>query len=105
MIDWDKHVLGPVMGVFGETATFSPFDGTPFTVMGIFDDSYQEVNLEGGMGIPTTTPVFGINLSQFTVAPQRGDELTRHKTGEIFVVREVRSDGHGAAKLMLNIKD
>lgn len=103
MIDWDGKVLGPVMGVFGEAATYAPSVGAPFTVWGVYDEAYRDVDLSGGMGVTSAQPVLGVRLSQFLVAPQQDDVLTILRTNETFRVKEVRSDGHGGAKLMLNL--
>jgi hypothetical protein len=45
-----------------------------------------------------------VQLSQFLFyIPQQGDTLTIARTGETFIVKEVRDDGHGAAQLLLNL--
>lgn len=103
MVDWDAVVLGPVVGVFGEPVTYVPAAGQPITVSGVFDEAYTEV-IVGGDGIPVTSvmPVLGVRIAQFPQLPRQGDTLTVQRTGERFTVREVRDDGHGCAKLMLN---
>lgn len=102
MIDWDRAVLGPLEAVFGEPVTYAPAAGGGFDVSGVFDAAYREVELAGGIGITTETPVLGVRLSQFATAPEQGDRLTIQRTGLTYEVREVRPDSHGAARLMLN---
>jgi hypothetical protein len=101
-IDWDKAVLAPVMGVFGEAVTYSPSVGTPFAITGIFDEAYHEVDLVEGAPVNTVIPILGVRLEPFSVMPSQGDTLTITRTGESYVVRDVRVDGKGGAKLLLN---
>lgn len=101
-IDWDKNVLAPCEAVFGEALQYMPAAGTAFQVTGIFDEAHREVDLAGGMGVTTTSPVAGVRLSQFPVPPKQGDTLTRLANSTTYAVKEVRPDSHGGAKLMLN---
>lgn len=105
MVDWDALVLSPLQAVFGEPVTFISASGSPFTGMGVFDEAYREVDLAGGMAVTTETPVLGIRLSAFQspfqAVPLQGDKLFIR--GRNYVIREVQVDGHGAAKLLLNL--
>jgi len=102
-IDWNKAVLGPVMGVFGEAVTYSPSAGTPFAISGIFDEAYREVEVvDGDIPVTTEIPVLGVRIADFPAPPLQGDLLTITRTGATYAVREARLDGHGGAKLMLN---
>jgi hypothetical protein len=104
MVDWDAILIGPVDGIFGEPATYFPATGGSWAITGIFDEAYVEVALAGGMGVTSARPVIGVQLSQFLFyIPQQGDTLTIARTGETFIVKEVRDDGHGAAQLLLNL--
>lgn len=102
MIDWDSVVLGPVIGTFGEPVTYTPANGAPLSVTGVFDEAYQDLTLAGGSAMTTSTPVLGVRVSDFPALPAQGDTLVVTSTGEAFTVKEVRADGHGWAKLMLN---
>jgi hypothetical protein len=112
-IDWDALVIGPVVSGplgFGQPVTYTPAGGTACTISGVFDQEYNEQNPLGGMveqlGMPGnitgTRPVLGVQLSAFPsgVAPAQGDALTTG--GASYLVMEVRQDGHGWAKLLLN---
>lgn len=102
-IDWDGEVLGPVMDVFGESATWSPASGGSYAITGVFDRAYQELTLlDDGSSSNTTRPVLGVRLSQFAAPPAVNDQVTVTSVGLTFIVRDVRPDGHGWAKLMLN---
>jgi len=102
-IDWDKAVLGPVMGVFGELVHYAPAAGQPFDIAdAVFDEAYREVVVEDGIPVSSVTPVLGVRLAAFLTPPAQDDALTIDRTGTTYVVREVRPDSHGEAKLMLN---
>jgi len=106
MIDWDKAVNGPVMGVFGEPALFQPVTGTPFGIYGTFHEAYKSVDLAGGMGITSEMPALGVQLSEFLVHPLQKDRVvitaTAQHGGGTYAVKEVQPNGVGAALLLLN---
>ncbi len=103
MVNWDALVLGPVVAQFGEPVTYSIGAQAPVPITGVFDEQYTEVDLADGQPVTSAMPVLGVQLSQFPAPPQQGDTLFIQRTAETFVVKEVRPDGHGAAKLMLNL--
>lgn len=101
-IDWDKHVLGPLARVFAEPAEYIPQVGAPFSIEGIFDAAYKDVDLiDTSIDATTTKPVIGVRLALFTVEPQQNDQVRIPSVGKLFLIKEVRDDGHGAVKLML----
>ncbi|WP_237169944.1 head-tail joining protein [Pandoraea faecigallinarum] len=104
MIDWDAEVLGPLMGVFGEPVQYRPHTGAPLTIGGVFDDAYQKEMLfsDASVEISTVQAVLGVQLSQFKVLPAQNDQLTVESTGASYVVKDVRVDSHGGAKLILS---
>lgn len=114
MVDWDAAVLGPVHAVFGNVSvTYQPVAGQPFTLTGIFDRGYRQVVVleDGGEAITSAQPVLGVRVSQMATAPVQSDRFTilsatetalQPFVGAVFIVKEVRPDGHGEARLMLN---
>lgn len=120
MIDWDALVIGPAVAVFGELVLYQPkaprwpggplvSSGLQLPVIGVFDAEYLELSplaIGEMIGMPSnigsTRPVLGVQMSQFPVPPAQGDLLLVAATGQAFVVAEVRADGHGHAKLLLN---
>ena len=76
MIDWDGLVLAPLASTFGEPATYTPAGGSPFPIIGVFDEAYHELDLAGGMPVTTAEPVLGVRTAQFASPPQQGDTLT-----------------------------
>jgi hypothetical protein len=106
MIDWDKVVNGPVMGVFGEPATFQPAVGAPFTIHGTFHEAYTSVVVADEMAVSTTGPAIGVRLSEFPAPPKQKDRVVITATslhgGGTYVVKEMRPNGIGGALLLLN---
>ncbi len=111
MIDWDSLVLAPLQQIFGDAPPASgqgafiyTSKGGPrtFGIGGIFDEAYREVDLVSGTAATTVMPVLGVRLVEFPTPPLQDDTLVRVLTGESYIVKEVRPDSHGWAKLMLN---
>lgn len=106
MIDWDKVVIGPVMGVFGEPVMFRPVVGAPFPISGLFHEAYVSVDLAGGPGVTSVAPALGVRLAEFSTPPLQKDRVSITATalhgGGTYAVKEVRPNGIGGALLMLN---
>jgi hypothetical protein len=102
-IDWDSLVIGPLQGIFGEPVTYMPLAGGSLPISGVFDDAYlKEVMFEDATsGVTTVSAVLGVQLSQFAIPPAQNDSLQIVRTGSTYIVREVRVDSRGGAKLML----
>lgn len=108
-MDWDDMVdakiLAPLQKCFGTPITYQPAAAAPFQITGIYDKAFFGVDPTTGDTIVTNQPTVGVQRSQFADYgdPQQGDQLLVIKTGELWVIREVHLDGHGAARLMLNV--
>jgi hypothetical protein len=113
-IDWDGLVIGPTVATFGEPVTYHAQNGV-FPIMGVFDEAYLELTPlgRGGMAsesmsfgypgsITTEMPVLGVQLSQFPAISQPTQADALEARGAWYSVKEVRIDGHGGAKLLLN---
>jgi hypothetical protein len=104
MIDWDAVVGRPTVSVFGEPVIYTDGSGTPHCFQGVFDSAYKPVMSLGDyaeVAITTAMPVLGVQLSQCPVPPFQGMMLEIR--GRIYSVKNVESDGHGHAKLTLNL--
>jgi hypothetical protein len=107
-MDWDDvvdaKILTPLQKTFGTAITYMPAVGDSFPISGIYDKAFFGVDPTTGT-IVTTQPTVGVQLSQFAgrALPIQGDQLLIVKSNEQWEVREVHEDGHGAARLMLNV--
>jgi hypothetical protein len=92
------------MGVFGEPVTYRPYARQPYQITGVFDDAYlKEVMFEdASQGVTEVSAVLGVQLSQFVVPPAQSDQLSVVSVNSTYVVREVRPDSRGGAKLLLS---
>jgi hypothetical protein len=105
MIDWDKHVLAPTESVFGQPAVYTAAGAGPIPIEGVFDEAYREVDLiDTGVGANAVMPVIGVRVNQFARLPKQGELIEIPAIGKEFVIKDVRTDGHGWAKLMLGFK-
>lgn len=113
-VDWDKHLLNPLHGVFGDEHEYRPRNGTPFLINGIFDRGYAQIveNLDGDSAINTTSPVLGVRDAEFINAgkalPAASDRVFIRSVGgkpvnQLFAVTNVNPDSHGGSKLVLNV--
>lgn len=102
-LDWDALTHAAVSDAFAEPVLYQPAGGDPFTVSGVFDEAYAEVEVLDGAPVSSVFPVLGVRLSQFGDSPpEAGDRLTIIRTGTTYVVNNVNPDGHGWAILPLN---
>ncbi|MBU9359560.1 head-tail joining protein [Burkholderia multivorans] len=101
----DAKILSPLQRRFGTKILYQPATGVSFDITGIYDKAFFGVDPTTGESVVTNQPTVGLQLSQFAghAAPLQGDQLTILRTGEVWTVREVHPDGHGAARLMLNV--
>lgn len=107
-VDWDKAVLAPLANVFGEGVQkdgpimFYPDGGTAYAIDGVFDAAYRDIHLVDTLvDANTTQPVLGVRLAIFLVVPIPDDQVFIPSTGSMYLIKEVRPDSHGWAKLML----
>ncbi|MCY0854336.1 head-tail joining protein [Cupriavidus sp. D39] len=103
-VNWDVAVLGPLMGVFGEPATYLPAAGGSFSITAVFDDAYlKEVMFEdASTGVTEVSAVLGIQLSQFPTKPLQNDKLSVLSVNTTYIVRDARPDSRGGMKLLLS---
>ena len=89
---------------FGEDnkISYRPASGGRYLIRGIFDESWEEVDLETGVKFSTAKPNVGILLRELPdkVQPKEGDKaLVR---GCLFNIIDVQEDGQGGATLLMH---
>lgn len=101
-------MLGPLAKVFGEGVQadgpimFYPDGGTPYPIDGVFDAAYRDIHLvDTFVDANIVVPVLGVRLAIFPVAPIPDDQVFIPSTGNMYLIKEIRPDSHGWAKLML----
>ncbi|MDR6850387.1 hypothetical protein [Sphingomonas sp. BE137] len=110
-IDWDAVLLSPVMAVFGEGNSadqstwpiYTPRGLAPFPLAdAVFDRAYADITLEDdGTENTTRKPCLGVRVALFPRDPAQNDTVYIPSVPGHFLVKDVRHDGHGHAKLIL----
>jgi hypothetical protein len=110
-VDWDAEILAPVMSAFGEGAPadqstwpiYMPASGAlSFPLASAVFDSQSDTVDSGDLSVSTTrTPVLGVRLALFQHHPKQDDRVFIPSVKAVFMVDDVRPDGHGWAKLVL----
>ena len=111
MIDFDALVTGPCMAAFGEACWFQPRFGAEVPIVGVFDEAYLPLSPLGDVGrqvgapsqITASLPVLGVQVSTLPALPVQGDTIRVRDVP--YLVREVQQDGHGWAKILLNVAE
>ena len=87
---------------FTTTLTYTPIVGAPFTLKGIFDAAYQQIELLDGASVQTIRPRLGVRLRDFPPGfpPKEGDRCTINSVN--YRVAESQPDGEAGAALMLH---
>ena len=87
---------------FGEKdkVKYRPQSGGTFTIRGIFDESWQEIDVDTQVTLSSTQPNIGIKLNELAKKPLIGDLLTVRFID--FKVVDVNEDGQGGATLFLH---
>jgi len=52
-IDWNRLVIAPTVGIFGDQVDHRPAYGAPFPITGVFDETFIELTPLGPGGIDT----------------------------------------------------
>jgi hypothetical protein len=104
VIDWEKVVGLPTLAIFGEPVVWIDHAGFPRRFSGVFDHAYRPVMSLGDyaeVSVTTVSPCLGVQLSDCPVPPYQGQQLAVR--GRVYSVKNVEPDGHGHAKLLLNL--
>ena len=99
--DLTRAMSSIVLTTFGEPVVFhlegqaAPIDGA-----GVFSATHQEVDASTGVPVSMVQPVLEVRLADLPAKPTEGDAVTVQ--GVLYLIVEVRPDGHGFLKLMLH---
>lgn len=87
---------------FGEEIIYSPKEGGEFSVTGIFNEIFEQIDPDTERIVASNEPTVGIKLSDLPFVPAKGDKVQRPKTGDTFRVVDSREDGEGMSQLFLH---
>ena len=99
--DLTRAMSSIVLTTFGEPVVFH-LDGQAEALpgRGVFTAAYQEVDASTGVPVSMIQPVLEVRQADLPATPTEGDAVTVQ--GVLYLIVEVRSDGHGFLKLMLH---
>ncbi len=99
--DLTRAMSSIVLTTFGEPVVFH-LDGQAEALpgRGVFTAAYQEVDASTGVPVSMIQPVLEVRQADLPVTPTEGDAVTVQ--GVLYLIVEVRPDGHGFLKLMLH---
>lgn len=99
--DLTRAMSSIVLTTFGEPVVFH-FEGQAEALpgRGVFTAMHQEVDASMGVPMSMVQPVLEVRQSDLPATPSEGDAVTVQ--GVLYLIVEVRPDGHGFLKLMLH---
>ena len=96
-----KALSAIVLTTFGEPVVFHLEDqGAPIDSTGVFTAVHQAVDASTGVAVSTVQPVLEVRQADLPATPSEGDAVSVQ--GVLYLIVDVRPDGHGFLKLMLH---
>ena len=99
--DLTQAMSAIVLTTFGEPVVFH-LEGQAEALpgRGVFTAAHQEVDASTGVSVSTVQPLLEVRQTELPATPTEGDAVTVQ--GVLYLIVEVRPDGHGFLKLMLH---
>lgn len=98
--DQTDNVMKICRDTFSTSCTYQPKTGPSYSITGIFDDAFQEVQTLDGALIQSTTPRLGVRKLDLLATPVSGDKVIINS--KTYKVVEYRPDGEAGAVLILH---
>lgn len=99
--DLTRALSATVLATFGEpVALHLEGRGQAVPCRGVFTAAHESVDVSSGVAVSTVQPVLEVAQRELPVIPTEGDAVTVQ--GQLYLIVEVRPDGHGFLKLMLH---
>ena len=92
-------VIDAAKSTFGQEVIYTPSDGDPVTITGIFNDIFEVVE-QGTAQIMSSKPSLGIKKSDLEVEPRMDDNV--QIGAKTYKVSEIQRDGESSINLFLN---
>lgn len=87
---------------FGEDIVYEPISGGSFSIIGIFNQIHDEIDVDTQRVVASNDPTMGIKLSDLSKAPEKGDIVRIPSRQLVFRVADSREDGEGMTELKLD---
>lgn len=84
---------------FGEVAIYFPKSGPNYNINTIFEEAYQDVNLNGEIDISSTHPMAWVYDVNIVGGPHKGDQIQIR--GNMYTIKDNQPDGVGVMALWL----
>lgn len=95
-------VLPTLNQCLGDEVCYFPRRGGTFTICGIFDERFEQVDPDTEELVASNIPTVGINLKDIPFPPEQGDEV--RVLGKTYLVTDSQEDGLGGTRLFLHRK-
>lgn len=99
--DLTRAMSATVLATFGEPVVFH-LEGQTAALAGtgIFTAAHQCVDASSGVAVSSVQPVLEVRQIDLPATPTEGDAVTVQAA--LYLIVEVRADGHGFLKLLLH---
>lgn len=86
---------------FGVAASYTPVGAAAVSLIGIFDNDWLDLDVEGEVGVASRSPRFLCNTSDLSDAGGTTPDATLVVAGVTYKIRVVKPDGTGQTELKL----
>ena len=87
---------------FAEDITYSPSGGSPYSLKGIFDHEYEDINPETNEAIVSEQPNVQVDENKLQAEPKPNDEVTIRSV--VYKVIKSEKNGVGVTRILLHRK-
>lgn len=99
--DLTQAMSAIVLTTFGEPVVFHlEGQGQALPGRGVFTAAHESVDVSSGVAVLSVQPVLEVAQRELPTTPTEGDAVTVQ--GQLYLIVEVRPDGHGFLKLLLH---
>jgi len=102
MSDWlalTQAAFGAAQGILGESYAYTPTSGTPFSAVGLFDESPQLVDV-ADVEMVGVLPILDVRVADHAERPKQGHRV--RVRGKDYKVRRVEPAGPPSLRLTLD---
>lgn len=99
--DLTQAMSAIVLTTFGEPVVFHlEGQGQALPGRGVFTAAHESLDVSSGVAVLSVQPVLEVAQRALPTTPTEGDAVTVQ--GQLYLIVEVRPDGHGFLKLLLH---